>query len=112
MTGPRRPSTAHPPYRWAVVVSLLVLAGLLASLAPSVTFWDAGEFIAAMKILGVPHPPGTPLFVMIGHVFAMVVPFGEYAFRTNLQSAVFASAGAGCWFLVLDQAAARYLGDG
>ena len=87
----------------------MVLAGLLASLAPSVTFWDAGEFIAAMRILGVPHPPGTPLFVMMGHVFAMGFPFGEYAFRTNLQSALFASAAAGCWFLVLEEAAGRYL---
>ena len=99
-----------PPYRWALAVSLLVLLGLLASLAPSVTFWDAGEFVAAMKILGIPHPPGTPLFVMLGHVFGMLFPFGEFAFRTNLQTALFASAAAGCWFLVLHEAAARYLG--
>ncbi|MGQ0702053.1 MAG: glycosyltransferase family 117 protein, partial [Gemmatimonadales bacterium] len=78
--------------------------------APSVTFWDSGEFIAAMKILGIPHPPGTPLFVMMGHVFAGLVPIGEYAFRTNLQSALFAAAGAGFWVLVLHEAAGRYLG--
>jgi Protein O-mannosyl-transferase TMEM260-like len=100
----------HPPYGWAALTSLLVLAGLLLSLAPSVTFWDAGEFIASMKLLGIPHPPGTPLFVLMGHVFGMLFPFGEYAFRTNLQSALFASAGAGCWFLVAQEAAARYLG--
>ncbi len=105
-----RPS--DPPYQWAAAVSAIVLLGLLTSLAPSVTFWDAGEFVAAMKILGIPHPPGTPLFVMMGHVFAKVIPFGEFAFRTNLQSALFASAGAGCWFLVLQEAAGRYLGEG
>ncbi len=100
-----------PPYGAAGLVSLVVLAGLLTSLAPSVTFWDAGEFVAAMKLLGIPHPPGTPLFVMMGHVWGGVFPFGEYAFRTNLLSALFASAGAGCWFLILQEAAGRYLGE-
>jgi len=61
-TGPPvRPSAFppdRPPYRRAALVSLVVLGGLLLSLAPSVTFWDAGEFIAAMKTLGIPHPPG------------------------------------------------------
>ena len=87
--------------RGALLVSGLVLAGLIVSLAPSVTFWDAGEFIAAMKILGIPHPPGTPLFVMMGHVFGSLVPVGEFAFRTNLMTALFAAGAAGFWFLVL-----------
>lgn len=67
-------SESRPPYRWALAVAAVVLAGLLLSLAPSVTFWDAGEFIASMKILGIPHPPGTPLFIMMGHVFGMIFP--------------------------------------
>jgi len=100
-----------PPYRWAVAVAALVLAGLVVSLAPSVTFWDAGELTAAMRILGIPHPPGTPLFVMMGHVFGMMVPFGEFAFRTNLQTALFAALASGFWFLVLDEVAGRYLGE-
>ncbi len=99
----------RPPYRAALVVSLVVLLGYLVSLAPSVTFWDAGEFIAAMKILGIPHPPGTPLFVMMGHIWGTIFPIGEFAFRTNLLSALFSSAGAGCWFLVLQESAGRYL---
>ena len=70
------------------------------TLAPTVTLWDAGEFITAAKVLGVPHPPGTPLFVMLGNVWARVLPFGEYAWRTNFMSACFSAAGAGCLFLV------------
>ncbi|MGH7703143.1 MAG: glycosyltransferase family 117 protein, partial [Gemmatimonadales bacterium] len=95
---------APPPYAFALGASLLVLLGLLASLAPTVTFWDAGEFIAAARILGIPHPPGTPLFVLIGHVWGRLLPFGEYAFRLNLLSALFSSAAAGCLFLVAHQA--------
>jgi hypothetical protein len=91
------------------MVGVVVLLGYLASLAPSVTFWDAGEFIAAMKILGIPHPPGTPLFVIMGHVWGSLVPIGEFAFRTNLLSALFSAAGAACWFLVLQESSGRML---
>jgi hypothetical protein len=94
------PAEVRPPYRAAVAVVGLVLLGYLLTLAPTVTFWDAGEFIAAAKTLGIPHPPGTPLFVMIAHVWAMVFPIGEYAFRTNLLSALLSAAGAGFFFLV------------
>jgi hypothetical protein len=93
----------RPPYRVAGLVTGIVLLGYLLTLAPTVTFWDAGEFIAAAKILGIPHPPGTPLFVMIAHVWAMLFPFGEYAVRTNLLSALLSAAGAGCFFLVVHQ---------
>lgn len=70
------------------------------TLAPTVTLWDAGEFITASKVLGVPHPPGTPLFVLVGHVWAGVVQLGTYAWRLNLMSACFSAAGAGCYYLV------------
>jgi len=77
-----------------------VLIGYVITLAPTVTLWDAGEFITAAKVLGVPHPPGTPLFVLLGHVWAQVVRLGGYAWRLNLMSACFSAAGAGCLFLV------------
>jgi hypothetical protein len=96
--------TESPPYRAAVAVAAFVLSVYVLTLAPTVTFWDAGEFIAAIKTLGVPHPPGTPLFVLIGHVWAMLVPVGEYAVRTNLLSAVCSAASAGFLFLVVHEA--------
>ncbi|HEV8453966.1 MAG TPA: DUF2723 domain-containing protein [Gemmatimonadales bacterium] len=81
-------------------MAALVLLVYVLTLAPTVTFWDAGELIAAAKTLGIPHPPGTPLFVMIAHVWAMLFPFGEYAVRTNLLSALLSAAGAGFFFLI------------
>ncbi len=90
----------RPPYRLALVVSLAVLAVYTLTLAPTVTFWDAGEFIAAAKVLGIPHPPGTPLFVIIAHVWGTLIPFGEFAWRTNLLSAVLSAGAAGFFFLV------------
>jgi len=104
-------SGAHerPPYLAAAAVFLLVLAGYMWSLAPTVTFWDAGEFIATTKILGIPHPPGTPLFVLLGHVWADLFRVGEFAYRTNLMTAMF-SAGAAAWFFLVAAQALR--GDG
>ncbi|MDH5283757.1 MAG: DUF2723 domain-containing protein [Gemmatimonadota bacterium] len=101
----------RPPYLAAAVASLLVLLGYLATLAPTVTFWDAGEFIAAAKTLGIPHPPGTPLFVMLGHVWGALLPFGEYAARLNLLSAFMSALGAGCFFLVAHESLTRATAD-
>jgi isoleucyl-tRNA synthetase len=51
----------------------------IATLAPSVTFWDAGEFIAAARVLGIPHPPGTPLFIVALNAWARAFPFLPFA---------------------------------
>ncbi|MGH7567785.1 MAG: glycosyltransferase family 117 protein [Gemmatimonadales bacterium] len=75
--------------------------GYLITLAPTVTLWDAGEFITAAKTLGIPHPPGTPLWVLLGHVWGGLVAVGRYAWRLNLMSASFSAAGAACLFLVV-----------
>jgi hypothetical protein len=99
---------ARPPYRAALAVSLAILAGFALTLAPTVTFWDAGELIAATRILGIPHPPGTPLLVMLGHAWATLLPLGEWAFRTNLMTAAFGAAAGGFFFLCTHES----LGDG
>ena len=57
-------------------------------MADTVPYWDSGEFIATSYILGVPHPPGSPLYLIIGRVFSMI-PFNpDIAFRVNLISPV------------------------
>lgn len=63
----------------------------LLTVQPSVSFWDCGEFIASSNLLQVPHPPGTPLFLILGRFFSMI-PFADnLAFRVNMIS-VFSSA--------------------
>ena len=101
----------RPPYAAALGVAAVVLGWYVLTLAPTVTFWDAGEFIAAAYTLGIPHPPGTPLFVLIAHVWGTLVPVGEFAFRTNLLSAVLSAGAAGLFFLVVHETLAG-LADG
>ncbi|HEX7977461.1 MAG TPA: DUF2723 domain-containing protein [Gemmatimonadaceae bacterium] len=86
----------------------MLLAVYVATLAPSVTFWDAGEFIAAAHVLGIPHPPGTPLYVALAHVWSQALGGVIGVARAiNLLSAVCtAAAGAGTAWLV----ARRYPG--
>ena len=81
--------------RVPLAVGAALLAAYAATLAPGVTYWDSGEFLAAMKTLGVPHPPGTPLYILIGNVWAKIFgPVFGFAYSVNLMSAV--STAASC----------------
>src|SRR5438552_14941795 len=97
------PSTAvKPPYVMAGCVSLGALILYILTLAPTTQFWDTSEYIAAAYTLGIPHPPGNPLFVLIAHVFGLLPLAAGYAARINLFAAVTSAVSAGCWFLVTE----------
>lgn len=81
--------------RAAGLAGAALLSIYVATLAPSVTFWDAGEFIAAARVLGIPHPPGTPLFVIVLNAWARLFWFLPFATATNLFSAVCAASAGG-----------------
>ncbi len=89
-----------PPYRLAALVSLGALALYVLTLAPTTQFWDTSEYIAAAYVLGIPHPPGNPLFVLIAHVWGLLPLAAGYAARINLLAATTSAVAAGCWFLI------------
>ncbi len=112
---PRQPHiiSAHPDKiingreRILLAVTLLfsfsVSLGLyIVTLAPTVTFEDSGELIAAAYRLGIPHEPGYPLFTLLGRIFTFL-PVGTIAYRLNLMSAFFTALGAMwlSWTIVL-----------
>ncbi len=78
---------------WSVEIGVfaaaLVLFGL--TLAPGVQPADGGEFQLVIAEWGVAHPPGYPLYTMLGGVFARLVPIQDFAWRANLFSAVTAA---------------------
>jgi len=97
--------TANRP---AVAAGLTLFIIYLATLAPGVTLWDSGEFLAAIHSLGIPHPPGTPLYVLLANVWAMIwAPVVGFACSVNLFSAVCTAAGCA----LLADLFARWTGD-
>jgi hypothetical protein len=61
------------------------------------SLWDTGEFIASAYKLQLPHPPGAPLFVLVGRLFIVLFGGGNPAFAVNIMSAV--ASGATILFL-------------
>ena len=103
MTEPTPTTKQKPPYLWAGLTALVIFVIYLATLAPTTAFWDTSEYIAAAKVLGIPHPPGNPLFTILAHTFGFLPLAASYAVRINLFAAVCSALAAGCWFLVADR---------
>lgn len=78
------------------------------TIAPSVSFWDCGEYIATSYILGVPHPPGSPLQVLIRRIFTLIPIGNEIAFRSNLFSVLVSSLTAAFLYLSIYEIISRF----
>jgi hypothetical protein len=101
----------EPSYIPAAIAAALVFVLYLLTLAPSVAMWDTGEYMAAVKVLGIPHPPGNPFFVLLGHAFASLpIPVG-YGARINIMAALASALSAGFWFLITERIVARWVAE-
>jgi hypothetical protein len=102
-----------PPYGWALVATLAVAILYAITLAPTTAFWDTSEYIATAHILGIPHPPGNPLFVVLARAWELVLaPFGlSVAVKINLFSATMSALAHGFWFLLVHQILRRFSDD-
>src|SRR3954451_22806049 len=94
----------RPSYLAAGIVTLGVFLLYLLTLAPSTAMWDTSEYMAAAYTLGLPHPPGNPLFVLLGRVFSIIPLFGpNVATRINVLAALCSAVSAGMWFLITER---------
>ncbi|HMR92978.1 MAG TPA: DUF2723 domain-containing protein, partial [Chitinophagaceae bacterium] len=77
---------------WAVF--LVALATYMLTREARGSLWDCGEFVATAKNVGLPHPPGAPLFVLLGRFF--IILFGDNALTAanavNFMSALASAA--------------------
>lgn len=69
-------------------VFLTSLLTYIKTLSDTVVFWDVGEFISAAYYLQVPHPPGSPLFLLVGKLFGMIPFATDLAVRMHFTSAL------------------------
>ncbi|MBU0984123.1 MAG: DUF2723 domain-containing protein, partial [candidate division Zixibacteria bacterium] len=62
---------------------------------PSITWWDSSEYSAAASVLGVPHPPGSLLLVILGWIATRLVPGISDALTLNLLAGVMGAVACG-----------------
>ncbi|UCH84418.1 MAG: DUF2723 domain-containing protein [Candidatus Latescibacterota bacterium] len=99
-------STTAPPgqrlfYGGAVLVFMASLVIYLATMGRSAAFWDPGEFIASAYILGIPHSPGTPLYVILGRVFTLLPLPLTVAGKVNFISVLFGAGGVAVVYILI-----------
>jgi hypothetical protein len=104
----------RPPYGIASLAGLAVFALYAVTLAPTTAFWDTSEYIATAHILGIPHPPGNPLFVVLARVWSVLLaPTGlSVAVLINLLAAATSAMASGLLFLVAHRILRPILGKG
>ncbi|MEI6147588.1 MAG: DUF2723 domain-containing protein [bacterium] len=86
-------STLHffKPEDWVAALLSTLIAGLafFYYMAPEVTLQDSGELVTGAFTFGVPHPPGYPLWALMGYVWShFILPFGNPAWRIGMMSVV------------------------
>jgi len=98
----------RPQVLVAAGIFVLTLAVYTMTLGPTTDFWDCGEFITTSHIVGVPHQPGTPLYVLVGRVFDVLLgnpDITQAAYRTawaiNFMSAFFSALAVMMVYLVV-----------
>ena len=98
------------PYGPAAIAGVIVFALYAITLSPTTAFWDTSEYIATAHIVGIPHPPGNPVFVLMARAWELLLaPTGlSVAVRVNLFSAFMGAATAFFWFLVVHRILAYF----
>ncbi len=84
-----------------IIAALLGVASFalyLTTLAPTLLMADGAEFQFACYLLGIAHPTGYPLYLILGWLWSHLLPLGDAAFRINLLSAVFAALATGLMY--------------
>lgn len=86
-----------------------VFAVYLLTLFPTLPDEDAGELVTASYFLGIAHPPGYPIYTLLGKLFTLIIPFGSIAWRVNVMSAFFGALSVSLIFLIIDRLTKRSL---
>lgn len=99
----RQRAGALPMWGWSLVAAAAMWLLYVLTLGPTTGWWDTSEYIATAHILGLPHPPGNPLFVIVGRAWLVLTSWTgiEVAARINLLAATASAAAAAFWFLAV-----------
>jgi hypothetical protein len=81
------------------------------TMAPTTSYWDCGEFIACSYTLSVLHPPGAPLYLLIGRIMTLFPFFKDIGVRVNIFSVFISALTVLLTFLIIMQLIRRYRGE-
>ena len=95
----------------AAIVFVFSLIVYILTMAPTTSFWDCGEFIATSVIMGVPHPPGTPFYLLLGNFFSQIPIFDDLGARVNLISPIFSAFAVMYLYLIIIQLIEEWRGE-
>ncbi len=95
---------------WASFVVAMIVYSL--TVEPSVPLWDCGEFISASYSLQVVHPPGAPLFLLLGRLFSMfsMGDLSSIALAVNMLSVVASALTVAFTFWIISHLAVKAIG--
>jgi uncharacterized BrkB/YihY/UPF0761 family membrane protein len=85
----------------AAAIFLVAEVVYLSTMAPTLSFWDCGEVIATSRTLGIPHPPGAPFYLLVGHLFSLFPFFHDIGARINFFSTLISSATIMLTYLII-----------
>ena len=97
---------------FALITFLYAFIIYMITMAPTTSFWDCGEFIATAITLGVPHPPGTPFYLLLGNFFSQLPTFSDFGARVNLISPIFSALAVMFLYLIIVQLIEQWKGKG
>lgn len=92
----------------AAIIFFILFGFYIKTAAPTISFWDCGEFVTCSHIMGIPHPPGSPLLSVVGKVLSLI-PFydfrgygtSEIAYRITILDVILGALSAMFAYLVI-----------
>ncbi len=93
--GPQAHGPLHHPALAPWLTGAVAFVVYWTTAAPTIGFGDSPELSAAARVLGVPHPTGYPLLMLLGHGFGAVLAVGDPAWRLNVLTALLAAIAVG-----------------
>lgn len=96
--------TKNPLDRWDGLIATVIFGSALAlyirTLATTLLLGDSAEYQTLAYTLGLAHPTGYPIYLLLGKLVTLLVPLRDIAYRVNLESAIFAALGLALTYLL------------
>jgi len=97
--------------KWIAIATLVIsLFVYLLTVSPDVSFWDCGEFIACSYTMSVMHPPGSPMYTILGRIFTLL-PASNIAWRVNFMSVLCSALTVMLLYLIIVRFINEYRGQ-